>query len=218
MTSCGVKKSIVLPETATTFTPQLHEIINTEIGISLVSKEKSLKFDAIEITKESKIELDNKIFKTIEVGSIFINDYNTEKYNLYSNSSDLTLGLAIPRNGESPLIYTSNNTDGIYTNGFSDNGINFISPKEKIEYIQTKVLAKEKEYFKQEFIYNGRVGDALKFAYREYLNDYARPAFTQDLQYDLSESKIIGFRGMRIEVINATNLEIEYKILSYFKK
>ena len=46
----------------------------------------------------------------------------------------------------------------------------------------------------------------------------ARPAFNQDLQYDLNDSNIVGFKGLRIEVIKATNTSIEYKILSSFNK
>lgn len=72
--------------------------------------------------------------------------------------------------------------------------------------------------FKQEFIYNGKIGSSLKFIYREYINDMARPAFNQELQYDLNESNIVGFKGLRIEVVNATNTNIEYKILSSFNQ
>ena len=44
----------------------------------------------------------------------------------------------------------------------------------------------------------------------------ARPAFNQDLQYDLADGNIVGFKGLRIEIIKATNTNIEYKILSNF--
>ena len=66
----------------------------------------------------------------------------------------------------------------------------------------------------QEFIYNGRVGDALKFIYREFSGDYLKPAFTQEVQYGLSLSNEIGFKELRLEVINATNTEITYKLIS----
>jgi hypothetical protein len=72
--------------------------------------------------------------------------------------------------------------------------------------------------FKQEFIFNGKVGNNLKFVYREYINDMAKPAFNQDLQYDLNESNVVGFKGLRLEIIKATNTNIEYKILSSFSK
>ena len=67
--------------------------------------------------------------------------------------------------------------------------------------------------FKVEFIYNGRTGDEIKFIYREFINDLARPAFTQDLVYDLSADDVIGFKGMRLRVIEASNTSIEYSIL-----
>ncbi|MFT5848467.1 MAG: hypothetical protein ACI902_002540 [Psychroserpens sp.] len=44
-----------------------------------------------------------------------------------------------------------------------------------------------------------------------------RPAFNQDLSYDLNEGKIIGFKGLRIEVINTSNIGIEYKVQKYFE-
>lgn len=66
---------------------------------------------------------------------------------------------------------------------------------------------------RQEFIYNGKSGSTLKFTYREYKDDFARPAFFQDLTYDMNESNTIGFRGMAIEVIEATNSFIKFKIV-----
>lgn len=68
--------------------------------------------------------------------------------------------------------------------------------------------------FKYSIYYNGKADGAIKLQYREYLNDMARIAFYQDLTYDLTESKIIRFKNYRIEVIKATNEEIEYKVIS----
>ncbi|WP_298899938.1 hypothetical protein [uncultured Psychroserpens sp.] len=207
--SCGVTKRAVVPENLTTYSPELNNISNSEIGITLVSKEIGQNYNAIEITKEFKTKPGNLV-KTIKVGDIFVNDHYTEKYDLYSNTADLTFGIAIPKNGnDNPLVYLTS---------FSGTGLSYKNTKKTIEYKKTSVPVKQKNYFKQEFIYNGRVGNGLKFIYREYVEDYARPAFTQDLQYDLSESKIIGFRGLRIEVLNATNTEIKYKVLNHFDR
>ena len=71
--------------------------------------------------------------------------------------------------------------------------------------------------FQQEFIYSGKAGNVVKFTYREFTNDMARPAFNQDVQYDLTESNEIGFKGARILVLNATNTKLEYKLISAFK-
>ena len=44
----------------------------------------------------------------------------------------------------------------------------------------------------------------------------ARPAFNQDVQYDLSEGKTIGFKGARVEIVEATNTNIRYRVLAHF--
>ena len=70
--------------------------------------------------------------------------------------------------------------------------------------------------FVQEFVYNGRVDNALKFVYREFSGDLARPAFTQEIQYDLDQSRVIGFKMLEIEVLEATNTNIRFKLLRNF--
>lgn len=72
--------------------------------------------------------------------------------------------------------------------------------------------------FKKELIYNGKSENTIKLIYREFFNDMARPAFTQNLTYDLSEGSIISFLGCKIEVMSAKNTGIEFKILSSFKQ
>ncbi len=64
---------------------------------------------------------------------------------------------------------------------------------------------------RKEILYNGKSKNTIKMVYREFANDMARPAFYQDLSYDLSESKVIGFRGLLIEVLEATNTGIKYR-------
>ena len=72
-------------------------------------------------------------------------------------------------------------------------------------------------YFEQMLLYNGKIGDRITLGYREFSNQMARPAFSNDVIYDLSQSLILGYKGARIEVIKATNTEITYKLLSGFK-
>jgi hypothetical protein len=70
--------------------------------------------------------------------------------------------------------------------------------------------------FQQTLIYSGRVGDKIKFGYREFSNNLARPAFNNDVEYDLSTSNIIGYKGAQIEVISSDNSGIKYKVLKNF--
>jgi len=71
--------------------------------------------------------------------------------------------------------------------------------------------------FQQTLIYSGKVGNKINISYREFSNNRARPAFNNDVEYDLSESKTIGYKGALIEVINANNSSITYRVIRNFK-
>ncbi len=68
--------------------------------------------------------------------------------------------------------------------------------------------------YQYELVYVGLTGSTIRLMYREYSNNFARPAFSQDLTYDLSQSKIITFRSYRIRVLEATNDSLKFVVLS----
>ncbi len=88
----------------------------------------------------------------------------------------------------------------------------------KARYKQVKYSDATSDAFQQTLIYSGKVGDKINVGYREFSNNMARPAFNNDVEYDLSESQTIGYKGARIEVIKATNENITYKVLSNFNR
>lgn len=67
-------------------------------------------------------------------------------------------------------------------------------------------------------IYNGRIGSKINIGYREFSGNIARPAFNNNVEYDLEESKEIGYKGARLEIIQATNRTIRYKVLANFNE
>jgi hypothetical protein len=70
--------------------------------------------------------------------------------------------------------------------------------------------------FQQSLIYNGRVGNKINIGYRETSGNLARPAFSNNVEYDLSASNIIAYKGARLEVLNATNQSITYRVIKNF--
>lgn len=72
--------------------------------------------------------------------------------------------------------------------------------------------------FQQTLIYSGKVGNKINIGYREFSSNMARPAFNNDVEYDLGESKQIGYKGALLEVIDANNQNITYKVLRNFNK
>lgn len=70
--------------------------------------------------------------------------------------------------------------------------------------------------FQQTLLYNGRIGNKITLAYREFSNNMARPAFSNSVEYDLSDSTTVGYKGARLEIVKATNTELTYRVLSGF--
>lgn len=70
--------------------------------------------------------------------------------------------------------------------------------------------------FQQSLIYNGRVGDRVKIGYREFSGSVARPAFSNEVEYDLSVSADVNYKGAKIHIISADNQKINYIVLSNF--
>lgn len=70
--------------------------------------------------------------------------------------------------------------------------------------------AEEKGSFRMEFLYTGITGNTVRLTYREYIDDLARPAFYQDLTYDMTESKTIMFKTLKIKIIESTNSYLKY--------
>jgi hypothetical protein len=67
--------------------------------------------------------------------------------------------------------------------------------------------------FKAELIYTGISKKTIKISYREFIKDMARPAFYQELNYDLDQSDIIQFRSLKIRVIYADNSGIKFIVV-----
>jgi hypothetical protein len=52
----------------------------------------------------------------------------------------------------------------------------------------------------------------VKLLYREFSEDRTRPAFSQEVTSDLKEGTLVDFKGARIEILEATNISIRYKV------
>lgn len=70
--------------------------------------------------------------------------------------------------------------------------------------------------FQQTLIYSGKVGNKINVGYREFSSDLARPAFNNEVEYDLKESSQIGYKGALLDVVDANNQMIKYKVIRNF--
>lgn len=202
----------------------LNTVLKSEIGDKLITTGEEEFQEALKIVEIPEFNIDFSLFFSLKYpnlkGQILPLTSFSDKWLLYYNKKDIVyhndgsdfyFGVAVSKKNSAiilPFIKTATNNNVFKTKEVE--GFKTISEI----YINNDCYS----CFKQEFIYNGKVGTNLKFVYREYINDMARPAFNQDLQYDLNESNVVGFKGLRLEIINATNTNIEYKILSSFNK
>jgi hypothetical protein len=119
---------------------------------------------------------------------------------------------------------------------FGDDGNNGMFDKVRVPNISLgswKVLDVEQPYervyqedpvdrgtgYKMELIYQGLDDGDIKVAYREYVNNMARPAFSQIVEYEYSSQEVeIAFKGARITVHSASNNSIEYTVTKRFDR
>jgi hypothetical protein len=69
------------------------------------------------------------------------------------------------------------------------------------------------DFVRKELLYSGKSANTIKVSYREFRGGFAAPAFSQNLEYDLNESKTINFQKFTLEVLSATNQAITYKVV-----
>ncbi len=79
----------------------------------------------------------------------------------------------------------------------------------------TNINELSEESFKRELLYLGGDANSIQLGYREFKNDFARAAFNQDLKYDISSDKVVGFKGSRFEIQKATNVGLRVKVIKH---
>ena len=73
--------------------------------------------------------------------------------------------------------------------------------------------------FKYVALYQGRVGDTIKILFKEFNENMSEPEFTQDIAFKLDEKKatVVDFKGLKIKVFEATDLDITYAVVKDYK-
>lgn len=74
-------------------------------------------------------------------------------------------------------------------------------------------LQDQQDAFRAQMIYSGMDGTTIRTSYREFSGDFIRPAFSQELQYDLSQDSVIAYKTIKIRVLEATNSKLVFRVL-----
>lgn len=211
----------------TIYEPKLEVVIDAEVGQTLISKTFANIFPAIRVS-QSRISHDthnNSDFNLSFNGGVMKKWGSGSEGTYYVTSAPGTrtgsaAGLNYTRaESNSGLIVASNFPNSAQAVFWNPAGQlhTFVSKLEKpilVEQIKD-VVEVHLDNYKRELIYTGISKNVISVLYREYIGDLIRPAYTQELKYDLSESNVIGFKGARFQVISATNVGIKYKVLKH---
>jgi hypothetical protein len=198
--------------------PQLNVENISEVGDTLVEKGKIYTFEGIELFEDLTDGGAHREY-VMEAHKLKLSSKDSSGNSYYTPNPtyyyviDKTFGLR--GYVSSPALVLTNGGDLKFEGNYdlsSAGVITNVSPR----YKSGSIVDLKQPNFKQSLIYNGKHGSVVKFTYREYSNDMIRSGFTQEVQYDLSESNVIGFKGVRIEVIHASNTQIVYKVLKSF--
>jgi len=198
--------------------PALNTDAKVEIGQSIIFTASRTVVPAIKLTHDLRHDWENlgkQYAVTIHAGMLSAKGKDKEGVYFQAKKKvigqevesgrvdELTGGIYLPHNKSQPSEIFLLRSDRIPLN----------DPHPEIDYSVTSDEEWGENSFKRELIYSGVSQSTVSILYREFKNDMARPAFSQELKYDLSQSKIIGFRGARFQVIKATNIELQFKVL-----
>lgn len=73
-----------------------------------------------------------------------------------------------------------------------------------------------RDHLQRSLVYGGKSGTQIKLCYREIWKNITRPAGDLHVKFDLAVSKVVKFRGARIEVMEATDKRIRYRVTQAF--
>lgn len=199
--------------------PELNVKSEAEVGQSMVSAARKKTLPAIAIDKDiTHISEECKL--TISAGVLPL--YGSDKEGtFYGRQEHVALTILGKPNHAAGGVYVPNDKSKS-TEIFCGNWNKPFSNKAKavhsgIDFKLTTYGKEEwaKDSFKRELVYSGISQNTLSILYREFIDGTARPAFSQDLKYDLSQGNTIGYKGARFQVIKATNTSLQYKVLKH---
>lgn len=103
-----------------------------------------------------------------------------------------------------------------YVRAFSARGVCGVTPDQRPSFTPLSVPEAHAHNYRRELIYGGRSGSVLSFLYRELSGDQPYPTLSLDFHVDLADGPVFGLRGARIEVVDATNAKLTYRVVSSF--
>jgi len=201
------------PELESISAPPIDSINTVRVGDVMLREGKKIVTDAIYV--ESKVSTVLASF-TLTPGYL-VKIGETESHDYFNPFDDPKSGKVYRSAIADPFkcMAVDNKTGILYgVSGFNAR----VKMGEKNDYERCRYTMVTEDSFEKTLIYSGKVGNKIKIGYREFSNLKARPEYNNEVEYDLSESKVIAYKEARLEIINATKEGIKYKVVRNFNK
>jgi len=196
--------------TVTHSTPSNEQITTAHVGDTILSQDSYKEVEVLNLLSPVKYGLYHFPSGNYEkIG-------NDEKYDFFEPLSTEETGAALNQKGNARIyvqaIAIEKGSRSQICPIHAVSGTACLNANFKVE----KAKSNKGTSFEQTLIYNGNQGSKINVGYREFANSTARPAFNNNVEYDLSKSNSISYKGAKIEVIEADNNAITYKVTSPF--
>jgi hypothetical protein len=105
--------------------------------------------------------------------------------------------------------------DGVFDRHAGDSTERARKLKAPAPYTKIKINSIHSDSFKQAILYQGGTADSLRFSYREFKDDMARPAFTEELTIPREPfPSMILIKNLQIEVTGVSGMGLRYRIVA----
>lgn len=209
LTGCAVPKYNYAPRSVDISEPPIGSISIVRIGDTMLRQGKYREHDAIYLRAAREISF----AYTLHAG-YYLKDGEDESAEFYSPSRGENGGRiekALMADPWKSVMAKKSTPELCVVTVFNATSCNIV---QDLERTKRPVLAEDT--FQQTLIYSGRVGNKINIGYREYSNSLARPAFNNNVEYDLNDSKVIAYKGAEMEVLEATNQHIKFRLIRNF--
>jgi hypothetical protein len=105
--------------------------------------------------------------------------------------------------------------DGTFDRMAADDFKTALKLKVKVPYRTTRLTVDNPDSLRQIIIYSGATGDTLRLSYREFSNNMARPAFTEELIIPITAKfpQDVAVKAVKFRIHSIDGLGMKYEIL-----
>lgn len=110
--------------------------------------------------------------------------------------------------------FIDDNGDGTFDRQAGDEVGPFRKLKPPVPYSKAMLTIAREDSFKRVFLYQGATADSLRFSYREFKNDMARAAFTEELTIPREPfPAMIMLKNIQVEVLKVNGMGLTYRVV-----